>query len=48
MEKLKEVLETIFKVIFEVIDFAFAILEAPYVLIMSYFLYYEKCEFIYG
>lgn len=37
----------IFKVIFEVIDFAFVILEAPYVLIMSYFLYYEKCEFIY-
>ena len=47
MEKFKEALEMILVMIFNIIDFAFLILEAPYILIMSMFLSYEKCNFVY-
>ena len=47
MEKFKEALKTILSIILNIIDFAFLILEAPYVLIMSIFLSYEKCNFVY-
>ena len=43
MEKFKEALE----MILTLIDIAFLILEAPYVIIMSVFLSYEKCNFVY-
>lgn len=47
MEKLKEVLEMILKNIIKTIDMVFFILEAPYIIVMSIFLYYKKCDFIY-
>lgn len=47
MEKLKEVLEVILALILNVIDVTFVILEAPYILIMSMLLSYEKCDIVY-
>ena len=47
MEKFKEALKSILVMILTIIDFTFLILEAPYVLIMSMFLSYEKCNFVY-
>lgn len=47
MEKLEEVLEMMLTIIKCLIDFAFVILESPYIFIMSMFLAYEKCDIIY-
>ncbi len=47
MEKLEEVLETILTIIAILIDFTFVILEAPYMLICSILLSYEKCTVVY-
>lgn len=47
MEKFKEVLETVLTNIAVLIDFTFVILESPYLLIMSIFISYEKCDIIY-
>ena len=47
MEKFKESLKTILVMILSIIDITFLILEAPYVLIMTMFLFYEKCNFVY-
>jgi hypothetical protein len=47
MEKLKEVLDMILKNIIETIDIVFLILEAPYIIVMSIFLYYGKCNIVY-
>lgn len=47
MEKLKEVLEMILKNIIEAIDMVFLILESPYIIVMSNFLYYGKCDIVY-
>lgn len=47
MEKLKEVLDMILVTIMSVIDVTFVILEAPYIVIMSVFLSYGKCDKIY-
>ena len=47
MEKLKEALEMILVMILNLIDFTFAILESPYISIMSMFLSHEKCNFVY-
>ena len=47
MEKFKEALKTILVIILNIIDFTFAILELPYILIMGMFLSYEKCNFVY-
>ena len=47
MEKLKEVLGTIFTIIGCLIDFTFIILESPYIFIISILLSYEKCDFGY-
>ena len=47
MEKFKEALKMILVMILSIIDFTFVILESPYIFIMSMFLYYEKCDFVY-
>lgn len=47
MEKFREALEMILKNIIEAIDMVFLILEAPYIIVMSIFLYDKKCDFIY-
>ena len=47
MDKVEEVLGTIFTIIGCLIDFTFIILESPYILIMSILLSYEKCDFVY-
>ena len=48
MEKLKEVLGMILVTIMNIIDVTFLILESPYIVIMSMFLSYEKCNFVYA
>ena len=48
MDKFKEALEMILVMIFNIIDFTFLILEAPYIFIMSMFLSYEKCNLVYA
>lgn len=47
MENFKEALKTILVMILNIIDLTFAILESPYMFIMSMFLSYEKCNFVY-
>lgn len=47
MEKFKEALIMILAMILDIIDFTFAVLELPYIFIMSMFLSYEKCDFAY-
>lgn len=47
MEKLEEVLEMILSLILSVIDGTFVILEAPYIIIMSTLLSYERCDVVY-
>lgn len=47
MEKFKEALKMILAMILNIIDFTFVILESPYIFIMSMFLSYEKCSFVY-
>lgn len=47
MEKFEEVLEMILSLILSVIDGTFVILEAPYIIIMSTLLSYERCDVVY-
>ena len=47
MEKFKEALIMILEMILSIIDFTFVVLESPYIFIMSMFISYEKCDFVY-
>ena len=47
MEKFREALKMILVMILSIIDLTFVILESPYIFIMSMFLSYGKCNFVY-